>query len=58
MYNETFAPLVPSKKVKTQWIKDKKDPPTQNLKPLGLVWHEGIQGRNDEVRISFRLERL
>ena len=57
MYHETFAPLMPSKKVKTQWIKDKKDPPTQNLKPLGMLWHEGIQGRNDEVKISFRLER-
>ena len=46
MYHETFAPLMPSKEVKKQWIEDKKK--IRKLKPLGMIWHEGIQGRCDE----------
>ena len=46
MYHETFAPLIPSKEVKKQWKKDKKR--LRKLKPVGMIWHEGIQGRCDE----------
>ena len=45
-FNETFAPLKPSKEVKKTWQKEKKIP--TNVKPVGIVWHEGITGRNDE----------
>ena len=34
MYNETFAPLIPSKEVNKQWKKDKKQ--LRKLKPLGM----------------------
>ena len=45
MYHETFAPLVPSKETKKQWKERKL---MRNVKPLGMIWHEGIQGRMDE----------
>ena len=46
-YHETFAPLVPSKEVKKQWKEENRNIPCP-FKPLGIVWHEGVQGRNDE----------
>ena len=46
LYHETFAPLVPSKEVVKKWKEDKVM--RCKLKPLGMIWHEGIQGRNDE----------
>ena len=46
LYHETFAPLVPSKEKRKEWREAKK--PFKLLKPLGMIWHEAIQGRNDE----------
>ena len=46
MYHETFAPLVPSKEVRQNWREDGKVP--EKLKVLGMIWHEGVQGRCDE----------
>ena len=53
-YHETFAPLAPSKKVKNQSIKDKKDPPTENFNQalrIGLAL-----GISRPLRVFFRLE--
>ena len=45
-FNETFAPLVATDEVKKKWRAEKKKVPS--IKPMGMIWHEGIQGRNDE----------
>ena len=45
-FHETFAPLVASDEVKKQWQSEKKKVP--RIKPMGMIWHEGLQGRNDE----------
>ena len=45
-YHETFAPLVPTKEVRKQWKNEGKK--IKPVKPIGIVWHEGIQGRFDE----------
>ena len=50
VYHETFAPLIPAKEIKQQWKAEKKKFKAQ--KPIGLIWHEGIAGRNDEDVIS------
>ena len=46
LYHETYAPLIPSKETKKKWKEEKR--PRRQIKPLGIIWHEGIQGRYDE----------
>ena len=46
LFHETFAPLVPEKKIKAQWKKEGKAIRKEEV--IGTVWHEGIHGRNDE----------
>ena len=46
MYHETFASLIALKDVKQQWRNEMKE--IRKIKPLGMIWHEGIQGRFDE----------
>ena len=47
MYHETFAPLVPTDEVKLQWKAEGRRP-VKPKKPIGMIWNESIQGRNDE----------
>ena len=46
LYHETFAPCTIEGSCK-KWKEDKKVMRCK-LKPLGMIWHEGIQGQNDE----------
>ena len=46
MYHETFAPLQPQKEVKKKWRENNVS--LRDIRPLGMIWHEAIQGRKDE----------
>ena len=46
LFHETFALLVPEKKLKVQWRKEGKTILKEEI--IGAVRHEGIQGRNGE----------
>ena len=56
MYHETFAALVPSKEARKHWKETGKVP--EKLKVLGMIWHEGIQGRSDEDVASTVIKSL
>ena len=45
-FHETFAPLVADAKTRAKWKDEGKVLPPK--KPIGIIWHEGIQGRDDE----------
>jgi len=49
-------PVVPSTEAKKKWKLDGKR--TENLKIIGLIWHEGIHGRYDEDVTSTVLKAL
>ena len=46
LYHETYAPLISWKETKKKWKEEKR--PRRQIKPLGIIWHEGIQGRYNE----------
>ena len=56
MFHETFAPLVPDEKIRKEWANEKKK--FTKIKPHGMIWHEGIMGRNDEDVCSTAVKLL